>query len=258
MIRLVTAIYADWHVSANRSEGVSLEEIVPDFWPVDIYNECHDEDAHPDQIRSLEYKSRTITNCYVPPDGRPLPPGCFKVSNFDRTSVDTKQIMETAGQQLEDNQAAATTAALRKRFDNSAEASAVTSEPKVKRKALKAVAPEDGDSPVQTRKKRRGGEASSSEEDGEDGFDFVAFSFPSNTEAKSKKETDFKKGKRTSKKAAAASPLKKGRAAMSKTKKSPKRKPAPRNSSSGAGTPSSAKPNLGRELGFCGRRRACA
>ena len=185
MIRQVSAIDADWHVSANRSEGVSVEEIVPDFWPVDIYNECHDEEAHPDQIRPLEYKGNTIKGCYVPPDGRPLPPGCFKVSNFDRTSVDTKQIMETAGQQLEDNQAAATTAALRKRFNNSADASAVTSEPKVKCKALKAVAPEDGDSPVQTRKKRRGGEASSSEEDGEDGFDFVAFCFPSNTEAKS-------------------------------------------------------------------------
>ena len=68
MIRQVSAIDADWHVSANRSEGVSLEEIVPDFWLVDIYNKCHDEEAHPDQIRSLEYKGRTIKGCYVPPD----------------------------------------------------------------------------------------------------------------------------------------------------------------------------------------------
>ena len=232
---------SEWSVTASRSEGVQIEEIVPDFWPVEIYNRLHDEKAHIDQIRELEFKGQKIRGLYVPPDGRPLPPGCFKLSNFDKTSVDTKQVLETSDGQLDEKQAALTTEALRKRFHNSAGPSAECHSPTAKRKALKAVIEE---SPEPS--KRRKGEATSDEESDGDGFCFCTFSFPENSGTKPGQNSDGKTNK--AKRGTQGSPLKKGRRNLAK--KSPKRKakPSPKAKASGAGTPS-PKPKPGNSTG---------
>ena len=177
---------------------------------------------------------------WVPPDGRPLPAGVLRLRNFDRSSLDTKQVVERSDAQYDEGQAERTMAGLRQRFHNTARSSCEAAEPAAKRAALRPVPkPEsDDDSSEPARKKRKKGSSDESDDsqDKGDGIDFAKFSFPDavpekvNKDKKKKKDKKDKKEKTKGKDAglkkgrkavAAASPKKKGKKATAPGDKPP-------------------------------------
>ena len=67
-----------WSIEAHNDEGQEIEEVQPNFWPIELYNQWHDEDAHVDTVSELTFKGKVIKGVYLEDDGRLLPSGVQK------------------------------------------------------------------------------------------------------------------------------------------------------------------------------------
>lgn len=73
-----------FEINAIQDDGCSVEEVVPNFWPLQIYNDNFPEEAHIDSVKTRKYKGKEVKGVYVPDDGRPLPVGVLKFRNYVR------------------------------------------------------------------------------------------------------------------------------------------------------------------------------
>lgn len=169
-----------WEVEACNEEGQEVEEVVPHFWPLEVYNANHEQEAHPDMVDDFRYKNKWIKGVWLEDDGRPLPRGVLKVKNFDRSSVKTNQQVESSDAQFAEDQASVSKDSLRKKFNVDKSPTATT--PIAKRPApTPREKTEKDDSEPSMKKQRKGGKAAADdelEEEDEDGFNFCNFSFP--------------------------------------------------------------------------------
>lgn len=160
-----------------NEEGQDIEEVVPNFWPLPLYNIHFEGEAHVDMVRELKFKGKVIKGIYVEDDGRPLPAGVLKVKNFDKSSVNTSQVVEDSSSQFAEGQAERTKRALSARFNSEASASATAEI--TKRAALTPLPKEEAEQEDAPGKKRKTGKSGTEEEENEagDGFNFLRLGF---------------------------------------------------------------------------------
>ena len=72
-----------WSIEAHNDEGQEIEEVQPNFWPIELYNQWHDEEAHVDAVSELTFKGKVIKGVDLEDDGRLLPSRVLKLKNFD-------------------------------------------------------------------------------------------------------------------------------------------------------------------------------
>ena len=218
-----------------------VEEVRPNFWPLAIYNSSFPEEAHIDSVKDFMWKGKKLQGVYVPDDGKPLPPGVLKLSNFSNNSVLKSQTVERGDQQFGKDQAESTRLALLQRAQTTAKATVAPCESSFKRDTtMDIVIPDDSSEEERAARQRKKRKAQEDEdEDDEPCFDFDALLFgASAADSKSSKDIAKTKGKSKATPAATSPKKKKGRKATT-----PKRKAAKKD----AGTARGSTPNVNKK-----------
>ena len=191
--------HEDFEISAKQEDGCTVEEVIPNFWPVSIYNAHFPEEAHIDMVKKRQWKGKTVEGVYVPDDGRPLPTGVLKLKNFEHTSVEKKTTVEKGDQQWDSDRAEATRRSMAQKAMHQVKATAKHVLTVAKRDgAMEAVEVSDTESstPKAKRGKKRGRDEGEDDED-EDGMDFgnLLFGSTGSSGSKDKKKKDDKKSR---------------------------------------------------------------
>ena len=178
-------------------------------------------------MAKLLWKGNTIQGVYVPDDGKPLPVGVLRASNYSSASVQKKQQVDTGYQQWRDNQASDTHRSLVAKALSTAGPTVKATEEVMKRDGQMEAVPASTDSEPETKPNNKGQKRKSKDaelddnDEDEDSNDFTDLLFGARSPAASKDKSK-------------ASP------AGSKDKK-----PGPKNRSGKKGQPIDKKPGKG-------------
>ena len=138
-----------------NEDGIRVEEVRPNVWPLAIYNAHHAAEAHVDSVRKLVYKGKSMQGVYVPDDGKPLPVGVLKMTNLSNNAVQKKQTVERRHQQWAENQAEDTRQSLIKKALSTAGPSVKATESFTKRDAPMEAIPDSTDSDTEEKPKNK-------------------------------------------------------------------------------------------------------
>ena len=102
-----------WEVDHTIREGMRAEMVLPNFWPLHVYRDHHQQEPREDDIEQFSFKGKIYDGIYLPDDGKPLPPGVIKPTNFDERAIRFGSKMERSEHQLGKNQLKDTIGGLR-------------------------------------------------------------------------------------------------------------------------------------------------
>jgi hypothetical protein len=213
----------DWKLKVTNSEGMKGTEILPVFWPQEVFNKWHEVPAHPDQLQRITFRSVERIGVWKDADGTNPVTGCIVFENWEEISMAKEQVLESSAQgSVYDRQLEISINSARKQstISPTATVEAPTPAPKMKANFIKPVEV----APVKSTKRKLTEEAVE-----EDLFDFSTFltgtlqssiSAPAAAAEASPKKKARKAGATTGK----ASPKRKAGKGGGRGKASPKKK----------------------------------
>ena len=87
-----------WSIDAKKGSGHRAERVGPVFWETALYKKHHEGEVHPDMIKPYTFQGKRLQGVFADDDGRPLPTGAIRLSDFDTEAVEQSAEVEKASE----------------------------------------------------------------------------------------------------------------------------------------------------------------
>ena len=74
------------------------------FWETALYKKHHEGEVHPDMIKTYTFQGKDLQGIFAEDDGRPLPTGAIRLSDFDTAAVQQSAEVENASECFREGQ----------------------------------------------------------------------------------------------------------------------------------------------------------